>query len=117
MTSYSLVAVALAAAVFASACSSSSIGGEATGATCPTDSTLTYDNFGKAFFESHCAQCHAGRESPTLSTVAAFRANKAAIDRVAASGPNATNTAMPEEGSVSTEDRQKLGQWLACGSP
>lgn len=99
------------------ACSSKDEEGKSTGSTCPTGSALTYDNFGKAFFDANCLSCHTSREKPTLTSVAAIRANASAIDREAAAGPNGTNTAMPESGSVSVEDRKKLGEWLACGAP
>lgn len=111
-----VIAALAAAATLVAACSSS---GEATGSTCPTDSTLTYETFGRSFFDANCAKCHgaSGNESPRLDTVAAIRANAAAIDRTSAAGPNATNTEMPEDGSVSDADRKKLGEWLACGAP
>jgi hypothetical protein len=32
--------------------------GEPSGATCPTDSTLTYDTFGQSFMEQYCTGCH-----------------------------------------------------------
>lgn len=96
---------------------SSSTSGAATGATCPTNSTLTYANFGQAFFQTNCSECHAGKENPNLSTLASIQANRTLIDQEAAAGPNATNTAMPQSGSVSDADRTKLGEWLACGAP
>jgi hypothetical protein len=52
-----------------------------------------------------------------LSTLEQIKDNIDVIDRAAASGPDATNTFMPEGGSVSTEERKKLGEWLACGAP
>jgi mono/diheme cytochrome c family protein len=92
--------------------------GEATGSTCPDDSALTYENFGAQFFQSNCLVCHgsSGPESPKLDTVEQIRANSGEIDKQAAAGPNAVNTNMPEDGSVSEADRRKLGEWLACGA-
>ncbi len=78
---------------------------------------LTYETFGQQFFSSHCLSCHAGKESPTFTSVEAIRAEASTIDRAAAAGPDAVNTFMPEEGSVSEADRRKLGEWLACGAP
>jgi mono/diheme cytochrome c family protein len=101
---------------FIAACSSNSSVG-ATGTTCPSDSTLTYASFGQAFFANNCLSCHSGREQPALTSQAAIQANADEIDMVAAAGPNGVNTKMPEDGSVSTSDRTKLGQWLACGAP
>jgi len=93
--------------------------GEATGSTCPSDSALTYDNFGAGFFTDHCLVCHGakGPESPKFDTVEQIRANSGEIDKQAAAGPNSVNTNMPETGSVSEADRRQLGEWLACGAP
>jgi hypothetical protein len=109
--------VLTAALAFSSfvACSS---GGAATGSTCPTTQTLTYDNFGQAFMTKYCTSCHGGKESPSLSTLASIQAHISDIDKEAAAGPDATNTSMPE-GSTTPSDaeRKQLGEWLACGAP
>lgn len=93
--------------------------GDSTGSTCPSDSTLTYANFGQAFMQSHCLACHSasGPESPKLDTIAQIRASSGDIDRSAAAGPNAVNTFMPEGSSVDEAERRKLGEWLKCGAP
>lgn len=92
-------------------------GGGASGATCPTNSTLTYDNFGRQFFASYCDRCHANGVRPSIGNQAAIQAQRTAIDREAASGPDGTNTAMPESGAApTTAERVKLGEWLACGA-
>ncbi len=119
--SQALPARALIVSIFASigiiaACSSNS-SGTATGSTCPSDSTLTYENFGQAFFADNCLSCHTDQQQPTLTTPAAIQANREEIDLMAAAGPSAVNTEMPQGGSVSTADRTKLGEWLACGAP
>jgi mono/diheme cytochrome c family protein len=111
-----VLAAAVTLTLLASACSSAtSVGG--TGSTCASDSSLTYANFGQAFIQTNCGGCHIGRDRPDLSTQAAVQANKTAIDQVAAAGPNGENTTMPQNGTVSTADRTKLGEWLACGAP
>ncbi|MFO0675565.1 MAG: hypothetical protein U0169_03465 [Polyangiaceae bacterium] len=121
LLSASLVVVAILASSVLAACGSSTTGSgggnQATGSTCPTGSTLTYENFGKAFIQTNCLECHETKENPKLTSLATIQSVAKDIDREAASGPNATNTSMPEEGSVSTEDRKKLGEWLACGAP
>ena len=93
--------------------------GDATGSSCPESPTLTYENFGQAFIQSNCLSGHgsAGPESPALATLEQVQAHIDDIDRAAAAGPNATNTFMPEGTSVSTTERRKLGEWLACGAP
>lgn len=103
----------LGALFFAAGCN----GSGATGATCPTSSTLTYDNFGRTFFASYCDRCHANGIRPTIANQAAIQSQRASIDREAAAGPNGVNTAMPESGSRPTDDeRRRLGEWLACGA-
>lgn len=93
--------------------------GDPTGSTCPSDSALTYANFGQGFFQAHCLSCHTanGPESPKLDTLAQIRAKAGDIDRAAASGPKGTNTFMPDGASVDKAEREKLGEWLACGAP
>jgi len=91
--------------------------GGGSGATCPTDSTLTYDNFGRHFFASYCDSCHVSREQPRLTTLAQIRAQSTAIDIQAAAGASAVNTDMPQGGSTPSEaERRQLGEWLACGA-
>jgi hypothetical protein len=110
------VLVALGLSALAISCGGEGLG-DPTGSTCPTDSTLTYENFGQQFFSSHCLSCHSGKESPSLISVEAIRAEASEIDRAAAAGPDAVNTYMPEEGSVAEAERRQLGEWLACGAP
>jgi len=98
------------------ACGQNSLG-DATGSSCPSHSTLSYESFGKAFFDTNCNSCHGQTQSPSFGTQAEIQANAAEIDRAAASGPDATNTYMPDDGDVSDSDRKKLGEWLACGAP
>jgi hypothetical protein len=105
-------------ALLAAGCGEDGPGG-ATGSTCPSDSTLTYESFGQAFMQTKCLVCHGktGPQSPKFDTVEQIRAAAGDIDRAAAAGPNGVNTFMPEDGSVSEADRRKLGEWLACGAP
>ena len=93
--------------------------GVATKSICPSDSTLTYQTFGQAFFQTNCLACHGakGPESPKLDTVEQIRAHSSEIDAQAAAGPGGVNTAMPEGVSVAEAERRKLGEWLACGAP
>lgn len=94
-------------------------GGKSSGATCPTNSTLTYDNFGRSFMARYCDQCHGsgGRTQPNLAGVAQVRANLTAIDSEAAAGPSNVNTDMPQGSPTPTEaERRQLGEWLACGA-
>ena len=102
---------------------------ESSGATCPSTDAPTAQSFGQAFLESYCLSCHSasvtgpGRGgAPThinFDTPEQVRALSHGIDAHAAAGPSATNTKMPPPSlpQPSLEERQKLGQWLACGAP
>jgi uncharacterized membrane protein len=102
--------------------------GDATGATCPQGSTLTYASFGQQFMASYCTRCHASTlagearmGAPAFhdfDAVDGIRAVADHIDETAASGPDATNEAMPPGGAKPTlAERQMLAEWIACGAP
>lgn len=107
-----------------------SVLGPATETTCPpTNTTLTYNNFGKMFMESYCTKCHDENKSGEqrqgapkyhdLDTLIGIMRVADHIDQTAASGPSATNTSMPPKGNPapSLEERQMLAEWIACGMP
>jgi uncharacterized membrane protein len=79
---------------------------------CPPDSTLTYANFGAEFIGDHCLECHEEDERPLLSTQSQIQANTHDILEQAV-----YTTEMPEDHGLSIADRQKLGDWIACGAP
>lgn len=95
--------------------------GPDTGAVCADGSTLTYETFGKAFLDDYCVACHApgGSQSGSpLDTLAHAKSWAGEIDRYAGSGPDATNTGMPQGGNKpSLMERQMLSEWIACGTP
>jgi cytochrome c5 len=103
--------------------------GPLTGATCPADNKLTYDNFGKGFIATYCLTCHStsvtgdkrngappDHNFDKLSDVDLLSMH---IDEYAGSGPASTNTHMPPKGSKapSDDERAKLSQWIACKVP
>lgn len=102
----------------------SSIDGQPSGAGCPPDSTLTYENFGQPFMESYCIHCHASwlqgggqrRGAPVdhdFDTQLGVQVEIDHIDRAAAG-----SDAMPPYGPRPTADeRTELAEWLACGAP
>ena len=103
--------------------------GGPSGATCPDDSSLTYETFGRAFMEDYCTRCHstalpgaARNGAPSdhnFDTLEAIKDTEAEhLDEEAAAGPDHVNTAMPPTAPQPTEaERRKLGEWLACGTP
>jgi hypothetical protein len=100
-------------------------GGMATGATCPSDNAPTYETFGEGFMASYCTRCHSSElegdarngapldhDFDSLVGVVSVAEH---IDQYAAAGPDALNTEMPPNGDTpSQEEREMLGQWLAC---
>lgn len=102
--------------------------GPATGATCPDDSTLTYENFGQQFMEDYCLRCHgedvtgdARKGAPddhNFTDWMDIMVLSNHIDQYAGSGPDATNEMMPpSDPKPPLEERQKLSEWIACGAP
>jgi predicted small lipoprotein YifL len=103
--------------------------GPPTEAVCPPTSTLTYESFGKPFMESYCTECHDSalrgedrQGAPSFhdfDTLFGIRAVSDHIDYTSAAGPGAVNTSMPPSGEPkpTREERELLGQWLACGAP
>ena len=103
-------------------------GGMATGATCPTTSSLTYESFGRSFMQMYCLRCHSesvqgaarlgAPADHNFDDVALIRALANHIDRNAGAGPSATNELMPANDPRPTlQERQNLSEWLACGAP
>lgn len=102
--------------------------GPPTESVCPSDSTLTYENFGREFMESYCTRCHhseltgeARQGAPSFhdfDTLFGIKAVNEHVDFTTAAGPAATNDTMPPDGATPTEDeRHQLGEWLACDMP
>ena len=97
------------------------------GASCPEDSELTYESFGKDFVGKYCLRCHTSgltgpdRVAPVghdFDDLEAIRMDAHAIDQQAASGPLASHSNMPPNDPFPAMlQRQRLGQWLACGAP
>jgi uncharacterized membrane protein len=79
---------------------------------CPEGSTLTYENFGEAFFAAHCLECHAGRASPSLRSQPLIESARSRIRAQAV-----TSKRMPQGRSLASSERAKLAEWLACGAP
>lgn len=109
-------------------CCSEPVLGPSTEATCPSSSTLTYANFGKAFMTSYCTRCHdsnlagdARMGAPAyhdFDTQIGVQQVADHVDQAAGAGPAATNDQMPPDGDTPTlEERQQLAEWIACGAP
>jgi len=83
----------------------------------PGGTTLTYENFGRQFFDLNCVYCHGGANaysSRSFTTVESIRASRDRI-YVNAAGDNTTMPPGPYDPPL--EERNKLAEWLACGAP
>jgi hypothetical protein len=99
--------------------------GPATETTCPSESTLTYESFGREFMEHYCVRCHssqlagdARRGAPPYHDFDSLDGILVVIDHIdmtAAVGPAAMNELMPPSTPApSLDERVQLGEWLAC---
>ena len=73
---------------------------------------LTYTNFGQSFIADNCNSCHDSDQKPSLATLSAIQANSAKILDTAV-----YTDAMPQNTNMTTQERELLGEWLACGAP
>lgn len=109
-----LLCAATVAALAAAACAGTPIQDHP----CPQGgTTLTYENFGQAFFQDYCVRCHGGPNgysSRSFTTLDAIRSN---ADRIFinAAGDNAFMPPGPDGPPQSARDQ--LADWLACGAP
>lgn len=99
--------------------------GPPTESVCPEGSTLSWESFGQEFMAEYCTRCHSSelmgdaRQGAPLyhdfDTLMGVLVVADHVDRKAAAGPAATNELMPISAPVPTlEERQQLGEWLAC---
>jgi hypothetical protein len=118
----------IAALVILTSCSQSLGLGPPTESTCPPSSTLSYASFGMPFMASYCTECHASTLPPDqrhgapllhdFDTRLGIVGVAEHVDETAAAGPAAVNVFMPAQDPRPTiEERQQLGEWLACGAP
>jgi mono/diheme cytochrome c family protein len=85
---------------------------------CPdAGTTLTYENFGQAFFAEWCVMCHGGPNgysSRAFTDIDTIRAQAADIFRNAAED---NQTMPPGPNGPPKAQRAELAEWLSCGAP
>ncbi len=90
---------------------------------CPEDSFLTFENFGAMFFLNYCTGCHASGLPADQRQGAPVEVNFDDIgdirqwDGVIWGRAADQNTTMPPLGVPPADEREMLGEWLACGAP
>ncbi len=85
---------------------------------CPPGGTAyTYENFGKAFFTTHCTTCHGGANAYSSRSFASVESIRGSRERIFANSA-ADNEAMPPGPSGPPRaERDALAEWLRCGAP
>lgn len=77
---------------------------------------LTYEGFGRDFFDRWCVRCHGGGEGYSSRAFTTVEAIRGARDRIFVNAAG-DNTAMPPgPDDPPRADRERLADWLACGA-
>lgn len=90
---------------------------------CPSDSIVSFENFGAPFMLDHCKGCHSATLPEDMRQMAPVDVNfddlqdiRDQAQRIWARSAD-HNVTMPPVGGPSDEERRLLGEWLACGVP
>lgn len=93
------------------------------GKTCAANSTLTYENFGKAYFLTWCNGCHSSSlenkdraDAPNNVNFDTLQDIRKHANRIYKRSVEGDNT-MPPSIVLSHEQKKLLGEWLSCGAP
>lgn len=90
---------------------------------CPSDSTLTYENFGEPFLLAWCNGCHSAPLPEESRLGAPLGIDFDTLGSVRALAPRMWtragdhNRTMPPTGGPPDRAREDFGEWLACGAP
>ena len=99
---------------------------QAVGRRCPPDSEVTYGTFAATFLSTHCLPCHgAPPEDDTDIEVAPRKWSflpvrdlpELAIPIYEAAADDNTSQPPPGRRQIPPEDRERLGDWIACCMP
>lgn len=90
---------------------------------CPEDSYLDWESFGDPFVRSWCTGCHSSllaeerrEEAPIDVNLDSIEGVREHLERVWVRAGDQNET-MPPAGGPGPEERELLGEWLACGAP
>jgi len=103
--------------------SGGAVEGPIEGRPCPPDSTVNAANFGMPFMLTWCAGCHSAEldederaGAPLGIDMDTLDASREHLLRIYARSAD-DNLTMPPAGGPTEEEREQLGDWLACGAP
>ena len=104
---------------------SGSIEGESyiEGRDCPPGSLFTWENLGEAIMLNYCVGCHSENleegsraNAPLGVDFNTHELTQSWLERIYARSAD-SNTTMPPIDNMTPDERQDLGDWLACGAP
>lgn len=90
---------------------------------CPDDSDLTWENFGGPFVLTYCTGCHHSELPADVRQNAPYAINLESVELVRQNADRMwaraadQNATMPPAGAPGADEREWLGEWLACGAP
>lgn len=77
---------------------------------------LSYETFGRDFFERWCVRCHGGGEGYSSRSFTSVEAIRAARERIFVNAVDDNPPMPPGPNDPGRAERDKLGDWLACGA-
>jgi hypothetical protein len=83
----------------------------------PGGTTLTYENFGAAFFQDYCIRCHGGPNGYSSRSFTTLDAIRAEEDRIFINAAGSNTFMPPGPDGPPQSARDDLADWLACGAP
>jgi len=89
---------------------------------CPPDSVADWDTVGQPLLSTWCTPCHTShliegerQGAPVGLDFDTYEASALQVEGILSASVNSTR--MPPAGGMSDEDREALGEWIACGAP
>lgn len=93
------------------------------GRSCPPESIVTCENFGSSFLSEYCTSCHSSdlpegtrADAPVGVDFNQYQMVRDWSQRIYARAGDSNDT-MPPAANVEPEQRDRLGEWLACDAP
>lgn len=113
----------LLALVLCCLCSACFSAQEISDAQCPEEgTTLSYQNFAADFIDRYCQSCHASSASNRAGAPASVHFDnldevRSFADRIYGRSAMDNTSMPPGPNDPPVQERQALGEWLACGAP
>ncbi|MCC6646190.1 MAG: hypothetical protein IT374_11530 [Polyangiaceae bacterium] len=77
---------------------------------------LTYESFGRGFFDRWCVRCHGAGEGYSSRSFTSVEAIRAARERIFVNAVGDDPPMPPGPDDPPVAEREQLADWLACGA-